>query len=105
MDEIFVRYRDMPGTVKGFTKEDANGDYNVYINSRLNYEQQQAALQHELAHIRKQHFSGDDIVEIENEASLTRGVVGGELPGRVYRIMSRLADEASVRKSLKKHGT
>ena len=57
MDNVFVKLKSgMPGTVKGFVKIDPAGDYNVYINDTLNYEQQMAALAHEVMHIKSDHL-------------------------------------------------
>jgi hypothetical protein len=56
MDNVFVRLADMSGKIKGYVVLDANGDYNVYINKDLNYEQQMAALAHEILHIDNQHL-------------------------------------------------
>ena len=52
MDDERVILKDRPSDVKGFVCEDGDGFHTVYINSRLNYEQVQAAYQHEEAHIR-----------------------------------------------------
>ena len=35
MNDIFIRMIDMPGAFPGMTIEDADGDYNVYINAQL----------------------------------------------------------------------
>lgn len=51
-----VRFIDLPLTTKGVTVEDANGFFNIYINENLSVEQQQAALEHEMAHIRRGDF-------------------------------------------------
>lgn len=53
---IFVRYRDFPCTVKGFTTIDENSDYTIYINARLSYEMQQKTLDHEKQHIARGHL-------------------------------------------------
>lgn len=51
-----VRFIDLPLTTKGVTVEDANGFFNIYINENLSVEQQQAALEHEMTHIRRGDF-------------------------------------------------
>ena len=69
MDEVIVRYYDLPYSAKGVTVLDENGDYNIYINSRFNHEQQQKAKQHELRHIKYGDFySKKDIKFIEHRA-------------------------------------
>jgi hypothetical protein len=56
MDNVFVRLDDMPIKVKGYVVLDANGDYNVYINKDLSYDQQMKALAHEIIHIDNEHL-------------------------------------------------
>lgn len=56
MKEIIVRYQDMPCVIKAYVREDPEGDFNIYINSKLSIEAQEAALQHELKHIRHDDF-------------------------------------------------
>lgn len=53
---IFVRYEDMELCVRGFTKRDKDGNFNIYLNSRYCYSQLQKTLKHELDHIRKGDF-------------------------------------------------
>lgn len=55
MGDVFVRYLPLPCTVKGLTVQDDAGDYNVYLNARLNHESHIETLQHEIKHI----FNGD----------------------------------------------
>lgn len=38
MDDIFIRYVELPLSVRAFTCLDDNGDFNIYANSRLSYE-------------------------------------------------------------------
>ena len=56
MGEIFIRGLELPPTINGVTVLDADGNYNVYINTALGYNAQRKAARHELAHIRKDHF-------------------------------------------------
>lgn len=46
-----VRYWDMEYAVRGFTIQDEQGDYNIYINSRYPSVCQRKTIQHELQHI------------------------------------------------------
>lgn len=69
MDCIIVRLIDLPETVHGVTRRDAEGDYNVYINARLSADGRVAAYRHEMEHIRLGHFYDDrPVAEKENEA-------------------------------------
>ncbi len=56
MDCVIIRLIDLPETVHGMTRRDAEGDYNVYINARLSADLRAAACRHELEHIRLGHF-------------------------------------------------
>lgn len=51
MNEYKVRLVTLPYRVGGLVSMDEEGFYNVYINSRLNWERQRRALKHELDHI------------------------------------------------------
>lgn len=65
-NEIFVRKIPLPFGVRAFTLPDAQGDYNVYINERLSYEQQMKSLRHEELHILNGDcYSEKSAVEIE----------------------------------------
>mgnify|MGYP000029668304 CR=1 FL=1 len=69
MDDIFIRYVELPLSVRAFTCLDDNGDFNIYANSRLSYELIQEALTHEVTHIKCGHFhSSMSIRAIEMEA-------------------------------------
>lgn len=48
--EIIVRVVDLPYTAKGFIAPDPDGVYNIYINSRLSFDEQFNTLLHELKH-------------------------------------------------------
>ncbi len=66
MDYI-IRYVDFPIAVKGVTAMDDNGFYNIYINSRLSFEEQKRAIAHEMEHIaREDFFSYDTLEEVES---------------------------------------
>lgn len=56
MGEIIIRYLNVPGKVNAVTVVDEEGDYNIYINPALSHEEQKKACDHELAHIKKNHF-------------------------------------------------
>lgn len=54
----------MPTTIKGVTVPDVDGNYNIYINSKLNYEMQQIILKHELTHIEHNHFDSNSPITV-----------------------------------------
>ena len=63
----------MPPRVNAVTVIDENGDFNVYVNSRLSVEEQQKAYKHECRHIKKDHFhSSKSVEECEEEAKTTK---------------------------------
>jgi len=63
MEQIIVRCINLPCAVKGFVREDENGDYNIYINARLSYDTQTKALRHELRHVKRDDFYSDAGIE------------------------------------------
>ncbi len=67
-DDVFVRYISLPTTVNAVTVPDEDGNYNVYINSRLSHEAQQEAYEHELYHIEHgHHYDYTPVADCENE--------------------------------------
>ncbi len=56
MGDIIIRYISMPASIRAYTLTDHNDDYNVYVNDALNSIEQQKAINHELRHIKGDHF-------------------------------------------------
>lgn len=70
MNTVYIRGVELPAKVRGVTVLDENDDFNVYINTVLSPEVQKKAAQHELRHIRKNHFyNSDPVIVNELEAS------------------------------------
>lgn len=72
MDAIIIRLVDMPEGVPAVTRKDAEGDYNLYINSRLSADARGEAFRHEIDHIRRGHFYDTEraVRDIEREVEL-----------------------------------
>ena len=69
MDAIIIRLIDMPETIHGVTRKDAEGDYNVYINAKLSADGRAEAFRHEIEHIRLGHFYEErPVADLEREA-------------------------------------
>ena len=51
-DEVIIREIELPSFVRGYTKLDAEGIYNIYINKDKSDEQKAKTLEHELKHIK-----------------------------------------------------
>jgi len=67
MDEIILRYVNLPLTIKGKVMygEDC---YNIYLNCNLTRENNRKTLLHEIKHIKKNHlFSENSVVLLERE--------------------------------------
>ena len=65
---IFVRLIRLPTeAVRAVTLPNDDGTFDIYINKRLPEELQQKALEHELKHIRKDHFYNEDPVWVNEE--------------------------------------
>lgn len=60
MEEIIIREIPLPTSVRAFTLPDAQGDYNIYINSRLCLSQKKESLLHEKRHIENGDFFKDE---------------------------------------------
>lgn len=51
MDDVFVRFLDLPTACKGAVRLDQNGDYNVYLNPAHGPDVLRETYAHELRHI------------------------------------------------------
>lgn len=60
----FVRFLPLPSSVEGVVLPNDDGTYDIYINTNLPIERQEAVLRHELAHIKKDHLYSDDPIRI-----------------------------------------
>lgn len=68
MNDVFIRIVPLPEHINAATIPDENGDYNVYLSSRISEGRRRRALLHELGHISRGHFYGDaSVAEKENE--------------------------------------
>ena len=56
MTEYYVRQVPLPVRVEGVTLPNDDGSFDIYINSRLSPARRQETLEHELRHIRADHF-------------------------------------------------
>lgn len=66
MEQVIIRYVNLPCKVKGFVREDCDGNYNVFINARHSQRTQELTLVHELSHIKRGDFyNNNGISEIE----------------------------------------
>ena len=69
MTDTYVRLVSLPTKVEGVTLPNDDGSFDIYINSRLSPLRQQETLEHELRHIRHEHFYLDmDIRRMERQA-------------------------------------
>ena len=69
MTDTFIRLVPLPIKVEGVTLPNDDGSFDVYINSRLSPARQQETLEHELRHIRQEHFYLDlDVERMERQA-------------------------------------
>lgn len=57
----------MPSTVRAVVMPNDDSTFDIYINSTLPEELQIRALEHELAHIKQDHFYNDDPVWLNEE--------------------------------------
>lgn len=72
----YIRKIQLPMTVRGFTVEDQDGNFNIYINQDLSDEAMRKACVHELYHVYNYDFvSNKPLDEIER---IARGVAHEE---------------------------
>ena len=69
MTEYYVRQVPLPARVEGVTLPNDDGSFDIYINARLSPARQQETLEHELLHIRADHFYLDmPVARMERQA-------------------------------------
>lgn len=70
MEDYYVRTVKLPGSVRGITIPNDDGTFSVFINSDLSEECTDKTVDHELNHIKKDHFYDDTktIEAVEAEA-------------------------------------
>ena len=69
MTDTFVRLVPLPAKVEGVTLPNDDGSFDIYINARLSPARQQETLEHELRHIRHEHFYLDmPVARMERQA-------------------------------------
>jgi hypothetical protein len=56
MDALNIVLYDLPVKVRAFTRKNEDDSYTIFINARLNNDQQHHAYQHEVKHISEEHF-------------------------------------------------
>lgn len=59
---------DLPVRVKGYSVENEDCSYSVFINSRLSHEQRLKTYAHELKHISNNDFDMENVQKIEKKA-------------------------------------
>lgn len=70
MTDYFVRLIELPIRVEGVTVPNSDGSFSVYINSALSEAKRCEVLEHELRHIKAEHFYLDMPVEnMERQAA------------------------------------
>lgn len=69
--DYFVKFVELPIRTEGCTIPNPDGSFEIYINSLLCDARKKEKLEHELEHIRADHFYQDckDICSIESEAN------------------------------------
>lgn len=69
LGNVFVRMVSLPPSVRAVTLPNDDATFDIYINAELSEELQEKALEHELEHIRLDHFYDEAPVGInEKEA-------------------------------------
>ena len=65
MNNVFVKLKDMPTTVRGLVTETPEGDHVVFLNSKLSTETLRETYRHEMRHI-----SSGDMYDAESATTI-----------------------------------
>lgn len=69
MIDYYVRHVALPRSVEGVSMPNDDGTFDIYINSLLPEQRRQQVLEHELRHLRAEHFYLDmPIAAMERQA-------------------------------------
>lgn len=67
--DYYVRLVDFSARVEGVTVPNSDGSFDIYLSRHLSEERRRECLEHELRHIRRDHFYSDrPVEELESEA-------------------------------------
>ena len=66
-NSVFIRTIALPHTVRAVTLPNDDGTFDVYVNANLPDALQIAAIEHELNHIRKDHFYDENPVWLNEQ--------------------------------------
>lgn len=70
MDDALIYLVNLPGSIKGVSTVNSNGEPIVFINCNLCDEQVEITKRHELEHLNRNHFwSNMELGRLEKEAS------------------------------------
>jgi len=72
--EYRIIYVDMPCSIKAYMSE-IDGFYNIFVNSRLNCEQNEFSIRHELEHIQQKDFYKEEPVDSIEKARHSKRLV------------------------------
>lgn len=64
-DDIFVQIMDLPTKTKEAVTQNDDGSYTIFINAKLNHENQLLAYEHAIRHISSHDFEKVNVQQIE----------------------------------------
>ena len=67
MEDVFVRYMELPSTIRSFVVANKDMTYTIILNCKLSHEQNLISYQHELDHILRGDYERKcsvDLIEI-----------------------------------------
>lgn len=107
MPDYFVRLIRLPIKVEGVTVPNSDGSFSIYINELLCEEKRRDVLEHELRHIRAEHFYVDMPVEhMERQACGESINIALHPPdGKIVRFNSAQALSAYLKRIAAQRGT
>ena len=85
MDDINVQIIDMDTAMAERVTLNADGSYTIFLNARLNHEQQISAYEHALEHINNCDFEKQNVQEIEYAAHHLQPAEAPKAPGQKRR--------------------
>ena len=88
--DYFVRLIRLPRTIRGVTVPNDDGTFSVYINSLCDEAVRREALEHELAHLARDHFYALGSLAVQEAEADGRPVPHSERRIRLYPSLEAL---------------
>lgn len=90
--DYYVRVIELPRSVRGVTVPNDDGTFSVYINALYDTLSRRDTLEHELAHLARDHFYKSDPIALQETEASGESAPPSVRQIRMYRSLRELED-------------